>query len=47
MRTTQLSPGRFQMAPVQICDECANKQYGWLVFGLYVAVVNGSNPVSH
>ena len=22
MRTTQLGPGRFQMSPVDICDEC-------------------------
>lgn len=27
MRTTQLGPGRFQMSPVDICDECPAVNY--------------------
>lgn len=27
MRTTQLGPGRFQMSPVDICDECPAVTY--------------------
>ena len=27
MRTTQLGPGRFQMSPVDVCDECPAVNY--------------------
>ena len=27
MRTTQLGPGRFQMAPEEVCDECPAVKY--------------------
>jgi len=27
MKTIQIGPGRFQMSPQQICDECPNIRY--------------------